>query len=211
MIFKPFASFLLLGGIALSFSGVARDNESNIPVVTDEEELRNITDTYRGNPDREKDFIPQGDGTVIDKRTGLQWMRCALGQTWTGKTCEGEPDEYTWHEAMEERSDFAGYNDWRLPTMWELETLVYCSSGKFRPRGEKYKYLNGCRGRYQHPTLVKSAFPSAVNASYWSSSLVEHNNKDVWPEDVWLVYFDNGSRSCIKYYYNYVRLVRSNR
>ncbi len=206
MIFKPFASFLLLGGIALSFSGVAQDNESNIPVVTDEDELREITDTYRGNPDREKDFIPQGDGTVIDKRTGLQWMRCTLGQTWTGKTCEGKPYKYTLKQAMKERSNFAGYSDWRLPTIWELETLVYCSSGKFNPRAKKGKDLNSCKGDYQTPTIVTSAFPNVEPrySPYWSSSPSSYYDDYSW---VISFYYGDGYTN-YKAYAHYVLLVR---
>ncbi len=57
-------------------------------------ELMAITDNYRSQAGREQDFVPQDDGTVIDKRTGLQWMRCSLGQTWTGTMCSGHPDAY---------------------------------------------------------------------------------------------------------------------
>ncbi len=67
-------------------------------VVSDEAELRKITDNYRSDPNRPKDFIPQGNGTVIDKRTGLQWMRCSLGQEWTGETCTYRGDRPMWTE-----------------------------------------------------------------------------------------------------------------
>ncbi len=209
MTFKPLTYFLLLGSVALSFSGMAKDNKPNIPVVTDEAELRDITDTYRGPPEREKDFIPQGDGTVIDKRTGLQWMRCALGQKWAGETCEGEPYGYTWKQANKERSDFAGYSDWRLPSMWELETLVYCSNGKFMPRGKKYKELNYCQGDYQRPTLIKKVFPDSPTTLeggfYWSS--LRHLGSEY---DAWGVHFYDGYSSSADMSDSLpVRLVRS--
>ncbi len=88
-----------------------------IKVVTDDAELRKIADTYRSNPNRSKDFIPQANGTVIDKRTGLQWMRCSLGQKWTGKKCVGQSKKYDWQEVNNTFREFAGHNGWRLPTI----------------------------------------------------------------------------------------------
>ncbi len=35
-------------------------------------------------------YRDNGDGTVTDVETGLQWMRCSLGQKWKGSTCVGE-------------------------------------------------------------------------------------------------------------------------
>ncbi len=140
----------------------------------DPAKLRQITDDYRSNPERINDFVPQSDGTVIDKRTGLQWMRCSLGQVWTGKICDGKPTQYTWDEAMQQKSDFAKYTDWRLPTIFELETLVYCSSGKDYGREKR---LKGCKGEYQFPTIIETAFPNTPGlAMHWSSTTIERAN-----------------------------------
>ncbi|MDP2902572.1 MAG: hypothetical protein Q8N96_05635 [Methylovulum sp.] len=38
------------------------------------------------------DFTDNNDGTVTHKTTGLTWMRCAMGQTWTGAACTGTAD-----------------------------------------------------------------------------------------------------------------------
>lgn len=69
-------------------------------------------------------FIDNGDGTVTDTRTGLMWMRCALGQTWDGTTCVGEAKGYTWEEAMALHHGFAGHDDWRLPSIDELKSII---------------------------------------------------------------------------------------
>lgn len=68
-------------------------------------------------------FVDNGDGTVTDTRTGLMWMRCALGQTWDGTTCVGEAKGYTWEEAMALHHGFAGHDDWRLPSIHELRNI----------------------------------------------------------------------------------------
>ncbi len=61
-------------------------------------------------------FVDNGDGTVIDTRTGLVWQR------------QPAPERVTWPEAqlyIEQlnRDRFAGHADWRLPTNDELASL----------------------------------------------------------------------------------------
>lgn len=169
-------------------------------------ELIAITDNYRSQSGRQQDFVPQGDGTVLDKRTGLQWMRCSVGQSWTGTTCSGKPDKYEWQQANGLHSDFAGHSDWRLPTRFELETLVYCSSGKDKGRdGEAKQFdLNGCAGKHQWPTIVQTAFPNTADTLYWSASPDSSDTGNAW-----FVYFGDGeSYYGYRYYYGHVRLVR---
>ncbi len=164
-------SLLALFIVVPSFSQESTQ-KTQYSVVIDESVLQEISDTYRGNPDRAKDFIPQGDGTVIDKRTGLQWMRCSLGQSWTGTTCEGKGKRYLWEVAKGMRINLAGYDDWRLPNIWELETLVYCDSGTFMSRSSNKGYLNECTGDFKSPTIVKKAFPNS-EYNYWSSTILD--------------------------------------
>jgi hypothetical protein len=69
-------------------------------------------------------YIDNGDGTVTDVETGLMWMRCSLGQTWDGTTCRGEPGQHRLSRAKRLRPKFAGHNDWRVPNIDELESLI---------------------------------------------------------------------------------------
>lgn len=113
------------------------------------------------------------DGTVTDTRTGLMWKRCAEGQVWDGTTCKKKEARITWNDCMpdgQQKSwpEFAGFNDWRLPTHEELRTLVYCSSGQpqtWHKTGKKQ-----CEGEYQQPTIDQAAFPKTPLATFWTVS-----------------------------------------
>ena len=133
-------------------------------------------------------YLDLGDGTVLDPETGLQWMRCALGQTWDGKACRGEATEYQWDsmirqvEVFNKSGGYAGYRDWRVPTIEELKTLIV--------KGDK-------------SAIDQQAFPCGA-AWFWSSSPYTDDSYNAWDG-----YFHYGG----VYYTNkanagYVRLVR---
>lgn len=151
------------------------------------------------------------DGTVTDINTGLQWKRCAEGQKWTGNTCLGEAKSvYEWNDVIKLTSNFAGKKDWRLPTVKELNTLVFCDNGhnrKFLNNGYNvvenegsYSCASNVKGPYRSPTINSIAFPNTPNRSFWSSA--PSNNNSPWSVD-----FDSGGDGNIGGYY--VRLVRS--
>jgi hypothetical protein len=66
-------------------------------------------------------FIDNSDGTVLDSRTGLMWEQ---------KTDDGgvrdKDNTYTWKDALAycENLTLGGHDDWRLPTIKELSSLV---------------------------------------------------------------------------------------
>ncbi|TVP80733.1 DUF1566 domain-containing protein [Thioalkalivibrio sp.] len=108
------------------------------------------------------------DGAVVlDRETGLQWMRCSMGQKWTGTACAGLPNRYTWDQAINLESDLAGNDSWRLPTVGELQTLV------------EYRVFN--------PAINPEAFPNTPPANYWSSSEAAYDAFYAWS-----VHFANG-------------------
>jgi hypothetical protein len=65
------------------------------------------TDTIRPTINPEQ-MIDNGDGTVTDAKTGLMWMQCSLGQTWTANGCSGSPMSYTWENALQAAALFNG-------------------------------------------------------------------------------------------------------
>jgi hypothetical protein len=71
-------------------------------------------------------FTQHDNGTVTDNATRLIWMRCSLGQTWNGSTCEGNAIQYNWQDALlaAQAENFASFDDWRLPNVKELASIV---------------------------------------------------------------------------------------
>jgi len=69
----------------------------------------------RGNPAYgHNDFVDNGDGTVADRATGLTWMQAD----------SAEPMDWPRALAYAEGLIFAGHDDWRLPTVKELQSIV---------------------------------------------------------------------------------------
>jgi hypothetical protein len=160
----------------------------------------------------EKDFKRQ---LALDKESGtvvigdLMWKRCSEGQTWTGSTCRGSADKYEWQEALNYAKDvsYAGYSDWRVPTIKEINTLVYCSNGSIQYKLDGYNSLPCTRdGNYQRPTINQTLFPNTPEATFWSSSPYLD-----YSDSAWRLYFDSGSDGGGTYQgYSYrVRLVRN--
>jgi len=66
------------------------------------------------------------DHIVIDLKSGVEWLRCSVGQTWNGETCTGEIVKLNHDqikEAILQANDQLGGN-WRLPDLKELEGIV---------------------------------------------------------------------------------------
>jgi len=167
-------------------------------------------------------YRDNSDGTVTDTTTGLQWMRCALGQTWHNGICTGEAQNYNWTDAMAQtgKHRFADHGDWRLPSLEELHSLIYCSSGRqvaLRIGSDGIMVKVGevwqdgqCEGEYQRPAIDLAAFPNTAVDWFWSSSPYAGSASYAW-----LVLIGNGY---VHYYYknsdvynvnSRVRLVRA--
>jgi hypothetical protein len=99
------------------------------------------------------------DGTVRDSDTGLVWKQSS------------EPDRYTFESAKTRCEDqsFAGHDDWRVPSLTELQTLV---DETVVPAD------NGDAATTGRIDLAK--FPDTPGEPYWSSSAYLGDPKLAW-------------------------------
>jgi len=169
-------------------------------------------------------FTEVAPGVVKDSRTGLEWMRCSLGQEWSvsANTCKGEASFYTWERTndllkkLEAMGGYALRNGWRVPTSRELVEIRYCSKGDSKlgwsvnPDGKGHIGLL-CRKGSAMPSINQAIFPGTSRDWYWEAFLDENNILKGYAG----VNFGNGnyrclgSGSCGRYGGNAVRLVRS--
>jgi len=121
-----------------------------------------------------KTFLDNGDGTVTDTATGLTWMRCSVGQTWTGSTCSGTAGSFTWDQAnaLTGTVTFAGQSDWHLPSLDEIRNIVDLS---------------------YYPSIDPTVFPNTLSTNFWSAS--------AYPENLSYAYLINLNDGANNYFY----------
>ena len=78
-------------------------------------------------------FKDNNNGTVTDQGTGLVWQK--------GDSFHDQKKGMNWYDALEyvtlkNSQKFAGYDDWRLPTLKELNNL-WQSSGKVKSKDDE--------------------------------------------------------------------------
>lgn len=143
-------------------------------------------------------FTIHPDGTVTDTVTGLVWDRCTWGKT--GQDCSSDSaSTHTWQAALgvavtanaiNSGAGYKGYNDWRLPSKDELESLVDMLSST-------------------PPAINTTAFPNTPGARHWTSTTYAPD-----PAVAWGVNFGPGDGAAGAEAFNkgldsYIRLVRS--
>lgn len=137
-------------------------------------------------------FVLNTDGTITGVKYGLQWQICSVGQSFDPalKKCQGSPTSFTtWKDALaaaQEQSEFAGKDDWRLPNIKELSTIVEYSC--------------------YDPAIDLASFPDTPSAVFWSNTPDNKVNAGINGR---IINFKNGSEFLtVADQYRFVRLVR---
>jgi hypothetical protein len=105
------------------------------------------------------------DQVCTDPATKLDWQQCPVGQS--GSDCAlGSATEFTWQEAMDSCT-----GDWRLPSIYELVTIVDFS--KSNPPIDTNKFPNAPQYAMWSSTSVTS--PPRLEESAWGLRFVDGN------------------------------------
>lgn len=145
----------------------------------------------------------------IDKVTTLVWKTCSQGQPYkhTGDKCYYSGSSFTWGDAVNACSalntknsgqGYGGRKDWRLPTIYELETLVDFGARIFTvdtaaEPGTQAPAIHGYQ-RTDYATHNEGPFPntSMVDA-YWTATGFTMNNSGTFMRsNAYLVEFKKG-------------------
>lgn len=95
-------------------------------------------------------FINNGNGTTTDLITGLTWQQIPIA------------DSLTWEQALtySENLNFAGYSDWRLPNIKELQSV------------NDEALIN--------PSVNQTFFSGVSVKKYWSSTSLPNQTTKAW-------------------------------
>ena len=115
-------------------------------------------------------YYDHGNGTVSDIGTGLLWQQ------------PEEAPEFSWHQAVGycENLTLAGYTDWRLPDLCQLQSLL---------------------DRSYTPKINTTYFPNAQTRPYWTWDVVRYNPDYAWYADFSNAYVGGGYQvyaNCVK-------------
>ena len=135
---------------------VITDDNSSVSQISSEGDSPSEFNSTSDNVIEKNGYRKNGDGTITDTKRNLMWMSKDY------MSIEGHSlPNASWHKAMEwcdamNKKKFAGYSDWRVPSVKELNTLA-------RPASQRKIY--------------KSFFDDAGADYFWSSNSISSSVK----------------------------------
>ena len=132
-------------------------------------------------------YTVHDDGTVTDNQTGLMWKQCMEGLSGADCATGIALTTITWDKALQlpatlnTSGGFAGYQDWRLPNLNELESLREVS----------------CYG----PAINTTVFPGVSASHVWSSSPHAYDSIYAWNVNFYYghsFYYSRGNRLSVR-------------
>jgi len=127
-----------------------------------------------------------GSLVTVDDRTGLMWLTNPSTNTFINENCDWKNYTCSWGNAIYtcENLNFAGYEDWRLPNVRELTSIV--NYGK------------------SLPSVNTTAFPGIISTDYWTSTPFIDGYGGWY--DTFSVNFSYGSVNTVSYGSTYLAL-----
>lgn len=108
-----------------------------------------------------RSYTDNGNGTITDNSTGLQWQKCDVGLS--GADCAaGSTSTLTWTQATTtcDSMVLGGHSDWKVPNMNELLSLVDFGTSS--------------------PAIDSAFFPNTALDYHWSSTPLRFNRPGAW-------------------------------
>ncbi|MBN1945942.1 MAG: DUF1566 domain-containing protein [Bradymonadales bacterium] len=142
--------------------------DADVPKTSDAH-VRCVRGRTTNRPARfDRDTSIEDEPTVSDDITGLMWQGCAAGLT--GEACTGSATISSWSEALAycENLEWAGGDDWRLPNLAELRSIV--------------------DNHQSEPAIDATVFQNTPASHFWSSS-----SRAALPDHAWCVDFQAGA------------------
>jgi hypothetical protein len=203
---KSILSLALLVGLGLSATAVEAWDNNNTPPqpsscgnstfpASGQTTPATLTMTHTGATVRDDGFVKaggplsyrdNGDGTITDLNTGLMWEKKSNDGSdhdvskmfvWSSPFTDTVWD---WIDAINTEVGngigFAGFNDWRLPNVRELQSIIdygRSSSPAVDPAFNNNVSI-GC-------TVLTCSL--TVSSAYWSSTTIASNPIDAWAVD----------------------------
>lgn len=102
-------------------------------------------------------YADNGDGTITDRVTGLMWAKAPVGKL-------------SWDDAVKQAaaSRLAGHDDWRMPTIKELYSLILFTGVEGRAERESRPFIDTDYFEFHYGDMARGE--RFIDCQYWSST-----------------------------------------